>query len=303
MTVKRREFLKTAAIIGAGAAFSPGIARESFAADGPVVVMAKGASPKSLAQAAIDALGGISEFVKRGDTVVVKPNIGWDRLPEQAANTHPELVACVVMMCLDAGAAKVKVFDRTCNDARRCYMSSGIGPALEKIKDPRLELSHIDERKYRTVDIPGGKFLPRWSVYEDVLSADKFINMPIAKHHSAAVLTMGMKNVMGVIGSNRAVLHKDIHNALPDLNKVIKSHLTIVDATRVLVANGPQGGRLEDVRKLDTVIAGRDIVATDTVAATLFGKTPGEVRYLQVAHDAGMGMADINKIRLKKISV
>lgn len=303
--MNRRQFIKSAAVVGVGAAVIPGaLLQKAWAApEGPVVVLVKGVSPRKLARESVKALGGMSSFVKKGDTVVVKPNIGWDRGPEYAANTHPELVTEVVLMCLEAGAAKVRVFDRTCNDARRCYTNSGIAPALEAIKDPRLEVTHIDDRKFRRVDIKDGKLLKGWDVYEDVLSADKFINLPVAKHHSAAVLTMGMKNVMGVIGSNRAVLHKNIHEALPDLNRAVKSHLTIVDATRVLVANGPQGGRLEDVKVMNTVVAGRDIVAVDTVAATLFGKTPKEVRYLQAAHDSGLGVADINGIKLKKITI
>lgn len=303
----RREFLKAAGIIGLGAGLAPYFLFEgstpASASEGPLVIMAKGGPPRKLAREAVKALGGMQAFVKKGDTVVVKPNIGWDRTPEQAADTHPELVAEVCLMCLEAGAAKVKVFDRPCNDPRRCYTNSGIGPEVEAIKDARVELSYIDERKFRHVDIPAGKYLKGWPVYEDVLNADKYINLPIAKHHSAAVLTMGMKNVLGVLGSNRAVLHKGIHEALPDLNRAVRPTLTILDATRVLIANGPQGGRLEDVRKLDTVVAGRDVVAVDTVGATLFGKTPNDVRYLQLAYEQGLGVADIKKIMLRKISV
>jgi uncharacterized protein (DUF362 family) len=302
--MNRRDFLKTAAALGAGAMAAPGLAGKSWAAsDGPLVVMAKGPSPAKLARASVLALGGMASFVKKGDTVVVKPNIGWDRTPEQAATTNPEIVAEVVLMCLEAGASKVKVFDRTCNDARRCYTQSRIAPALAAIKDPRVEVSYIDDRKFRLIEIPGGRLLTKWHVYEEVLGADKFINLPIAKHHSAAVLTIGMKNVMGVIGSNRAVLHKSIHEALPDLNRAVKSHLTIVDATRVLIANGPQGGRLEDVRRFDTVVAGTDIVSVDTVACSLFGKGPGEVRYLRIAHDSGLGVADMERIKVKKINL
>jgi uncharacterized protein (DUF362 family) len=302
--MKRREFIKTAAIVGAGVVVAPGIARDAFAGPaGPLVVQVTGKDPAKITRGAVNALGGMKAFVRKGETVVVKPNIGWDRNVEQAANTHPAVVAAVVKMCLEAGAAKVKVFDRTCNDARRCYTNSGIAAAVEAIKDPRVEVTYIDERKYKDVPVAGGKTLSHWPVYEDVLSADKFINLPIAKHHSAAVLTMGMKNVMGVIGGNRAQLHKGIHETLTDLNRIVKSHLTIVDATRILVANGPQGGRLEDVRVLDTVIASADIVAADSVAATFFGKTPKEVRYLQNAHDAGLGVCDISRMKIKKITV
>jgi len=296
--------MKAAAILGAGVVVSPGMIDKAWAGgDGPVVVMAKGEGPGRLARAAVAALGGMASFVKKGETVVVKPNIGWDRKPEFAANTHPELVREVVLMCLEAGAAKVKVFDRPCNDPRRCYTNSGIAPALAEIKDTRLEVSYIDERRFKDVVVPGGKLITNWPVYEDVLGADKLINLPIAKHHNAAVLTLGMKNVMGVIGGNRAVLHKNIHEYLPDLNKVVKSHLTIVDATRVLVANGPQGGRLEDVKVLNTVVAGADIVAADSVACTLFGLGPKDVRYVQLAQEHGLGIADLSRINVKKVAV
>jgi uncharacterized protein (DUF362 family) len=278
--------------------------RDVFAAaDGPLVVQAKGGTPAQLARAVVAELGGMKAFVSPGETVVVKPNIGWDRKPEQAANTNPELVCEVVRMCLEAGAAKVKVFDRTCNDPRRCYVTSGIGPAVEAMNDPRVELSQVDERRFRKIDIPGATLLTSWPFYEDVLSADKYINVPIAKHHSAAVLTMGMKNILGVVGSNRAVLHRNLPEALLDLNRGLRTHLTIVDATRILTANGPQGGKLEDVTQLDTVVAGTDIVAVDSVACALFGKSPKDIRYLQMAHEQGFGVADLDRIRVKKIGV
>jgi uncharacterized protein (DUF362 family) len=304
--IDRRDFLKAAAILGAGAAITPGlgaVARAAGpAADGPTVAMVKGPEPAKLARAAVEAIGGMKSFVSPGHTVVVKPNIGWDREPKYAANTHPELVAEVVRMCLEAGAAKVKVFDRPCNDPRRCYNNSGIAPALNAMDDPRVEVSFIDERKFVDVKIPGGVLINDWPFYEEALKADRFINMPIAKHHNAAVLTLGMKNIMGVIGSNRAVLHKRIHEYLPDLNKALKSHLTVMDATRVLVANGPQGGSLDDVRVLDKVLAGADVVAVDSVTCTLFGLGPDDVGYVKLAAKQGLGTADLNKIKVVKLN-
>ncbi len=302
--MNRREFIRAAAALAAGAAVSPGVIDRAWAGmDGPVVVMARGEGPGRLARAAAAGLGGMGAFVRKGETVVVKPNIGWDRAPEYAATTHPDIVCAVVLMCLEAGAARVKVFDRPCNDPRRCYTDSGIAPALSRIDDRRLEVSYIDERRFRDVDVPGGRLIKQLPVYGDVLDADRFINLPIAKHHNAAVLTLGMKNVMGVIGGNRAVLHRDIHEYLPDLNKAVRSHLTIVDATRVLIANGPQGGRLEDVRVLDTVVAGRDVVAADSVSCTLFGLGPADVRYVQLGQEEGIGVADLARIRVKRIAV
>jgi uncharacterized protein (DUF362 family) len=298
----RREFIKSAALLGAGMAVTPAWLENALAADGPLVVKAQGGSPAKLVRAAVAALGGMSAFVGKGQTVVVKPNIGWDRSPEQGANTHPEVVREVVLLCLEAGAAKVKIFDRTCNDPRRCYVNSGISAALEGL-DARVELSHIDERRFRVVERPEALLLKHGSYYEEALDADCFINLPVAKHHSASGLTIGMKNIMGVLGGNRAVLHRNLPEALVDMNRAIRSHLTIVDATRILVANGPQGGKLEDVRTLETVIASSDVVAADSIAATLFNKSYADLKYLQLAHDQGLGVADPARIRLKTVGV
>jgi len=300
--VTRRQFLKASGVVGAGLALGPAALREARALEpGPVVALAKGASPATLVREAIGAAGGMGSFVRPGETVVVKPNIGWDRVPEQAANTHPDVVVEVVRMCLEAGASRVMVFDRTCNEPRRSYQTSGIAPAVEGMGDPRVELSHVDARRYRSVDVAGATSLKNCLIYEEVLRADRFINVPIAKHHSASTLTLGMKNVMGVLGGNRGALHQSIHPNLVDLNRVVRSDLTVVDATRVLVANGPQGGSLKDVQVLDTVIAGADIVAVDSVACGLFGKSARDVRYVRLAQEAGLGVADPSRIALRKV--
>jgi len=297
--MNRRKFLRQAALLGAGIAASPHWVKSVLADDGSTVGMAKGGDAAKLVRDAVGAVGGIAGFVSRGETVVVKPNIGWDRKPEQAANTNPEVVREVVLMCLEAGAAKVKVFDRTCNDPRRCYVSSGIAAALEALEDKRVEVAQIDERRFRKIASPEALLLKNWAYYEDVLDADRFINVPVAKHHSASGLTIGMKNVMGVIGGNRATLHRKLAEALVDMNRVVRSHLTVVDATRVLVANGPQGGRLEDVQAFETVLASTDVVAADAVAASLFGKTAADLPYLQLAEAKGLGVADLSRIRIR----
>ncbi len=298
-TCNRREFLRTSALLGAGTALRAILPRgAAAAAASPVVARAAGAPAPELVRAAVARLGGMGAFVEPGARVVVKPNIGWDRTPEQAANTNPLVVREVVRLCLEAGAAEVRVFDRPCNDARRCYVNSGIAPALEELGDPRVQVSHIDRRRFRRLEIPGGTTLDTWSFYEDVLDADRVINVPVAKHHSASVLTLGMKNVMGVIGKNRATLHSRIHENLPDLNRVVRSDLTLMDATRILVANGPQGGSLDDVRQLDTVLAGADVVAVDSVTTTLFDLQPADVGYLRLAAEQGLGVADLAQIEV-----
>lgn len=297
----RREFLKFAAITGVGFSVA-GIEKITQCAEVPDktdLVVAHGASPAAITRAAIDAMGGIKKFVSRGDVVVVKPNIGWDRLPEQAANTNPEVVATVVKLCFEAGARKVKVFDRTCNDPRRCYVQSGIAPAASSLG---AEVSHIDERKFKEMKI-NGQAMKLWPLYTELFEADKIINIPIAKHHGLAKLTMSMKNWMGIMGGKRSSIHQKIDESLADLSLVIKPTLTILDAVRILTANGPQGGDLKDVRKMDTVIAGVDQVAIDSYGATLFGMKGSDLGYVRIGDKMGLGKMDLSKLRIKKINI
>lgn len=300
----RRAFIRqtlqaaiSAAALGA-VPILPLIPARGWAADGPPLAVRKGKEIPALVRQTIAALGGMERFVKTGETVVVKPNIGWDRSPETGANTHPLVVRTVVELCLEAEAKQVQVFDRTCNDPRRCYVTSGIQEAVESLRSDRVQVEHMDRRGWQDLDITDGVELKRWSFYRPALEADRFINLPVAKQHSISVLTMGMKNVMGVIGGNRGMLHQRIDEALCDINRVIHSDLTIVDATRILVANGPQGGSLDDVRQLDTLIASPDIVAADSYAATLFGKQPLEIPTLAAAARRGLGTTDLRKVRM-----
>jgi len=268
------------------------------AGQAPPLAVRKGQDIPFLVRETINALGGVENFVKQGDVVVVKPNIGWDRTVELAANTHPEVVKTLVQLCLEAGAKQVRIFDRTCNDERRCYMQSGIRPALEAIRSDRVSIEYIDRRSFKELAIKGGRAFDRWEFYLPVIEADRLINVPIAKHHSISRLTLGMKNLMGVIGGNRGRLHHDIAESLSDIASVIHSDLTVVDATRILTANGPQGGRLQDVRKLDTLIASPDIVAADAYAATLFGLSPTQVPTVVAAARRGLGVMDLNQVRM-----
>ena len=270
----------------------------ALAADGPPLAVRKGIDIPRLVRDTLGALGGMGKFVKPGQVVVVKPNIGWDRTVELAANTHPDVVRTLVELCLEAGAKQVRLFDRTCNDPRRCYTQSGIAAAVANVKSARVELEHMDPRAYKEVAIQGGKAFPSWEFYQPALEADVFINVPIAKHHSISRLTLGMKNLMGVIGGSRGKLHTDIAESLADINSVLPSTLTVIDATRILVANGPQGGRLEDVRRLDTLIASPDIVAADAYAATLFDLKPEDVPSIVAGARRGLGIMDLKRVRM-----
>ncbi len=270
------------------------------AAGKPLLGMAEDASPAAAARKAVALVGGFGRFVPKGAKVVVKPNIGWDRTVEQGANTHPELVKAVIEGCLAAGAGEVKVFDRTCNDPRLTYRSSGIEDAVRSIGDRRVDIFIPDRRKYVPVDVKKGKIITRWSFYEDALKADVLINLPVLKHHSLCRLTMGMKNLMGLMGDNRGAMHQDFKVRIADVNTVIVPHLTVLDATRILTRHGPQGGDTRDVRRADTVIAGTDIVAVDSLGARVFGLAPGEVDYLVHAALRGLGEADLDRVEIRK---
>jgi uncharacterized protein (DUF362 family) len=314
--MKRRTFCRLAAAGAGVAALAPfgRLLAQAWAAPAPgtpVLAAVKG-DPGKAARRAVELVGGMGRFVRAGQRVVVKPNIGWDRTVEQAANTHPEVVTAVVRMCLEAGAGEVLVFDRTCNDQRLCYRRSGIEAAVEAIDDRRVRIFQPDERRYTKVTIPGGKALrlqdspdapAAWELYEEALTADVFVNVPIAKHHAMSGLTMGLKNVMGVAGGNRGRIHTDFDEKIVDLNLARPSHLVVLDATRVLLAHGPQGGRLEDVAHPGVVVAGSDTVAVDAYSTRFFGKAPRDIPHIVRAAERGLGTLDLTKVVVREESV
>jgi uncharacterized protein (DUF362 family) len=292
--MNRRIFLK---VLGLAGLFHDWLIRELWAAGFPVVAVAEGVDHARITRNALQALGGMGRFVKQGATVVVKPNMGWDRSAEYGANTNPVVVKAIVEECLRAGAKKVKVFDRTCNDERRCYVNSGIEPALKGMKN--VEVKHLENERYKKVAL-NGTVLKEWELYGEALSADVYINVPVAKHHGLSRLTLGLKNVMGIMGGNRGSIHKQLDVALADINMAFRPHLTVIDATRILTAHGPQGGDLRDVKVLNKVIASTDTVAADAFATTLFGLKPEDIPVTVAAHRRGLGEMDLKKVRIVK---
>jgi len=292
--MKRREFLRlvTASLMIGGFA---GRLNNLFAADPSVISVAEGNDYPDITRKAIAALGGIQKFVKRGNVVVVKPNLGWDKKSDLAATTHPLVVKAMVEDCLKAGARKVKVFDNPCNDPRRCYENSGVQGSLKGLRN--VELKYMEDERYKNVKL-NGVFLKEWQLYDEALSADVFINVPVAKHHGLTRLTLALKNMMGIMGGNRGYIHRAIDDALVDVNTTVKSHLVVIDATRILLNHGPKGGDLKDVRVLNKVIASRDIVAADAYATTLFGLRPEDIATTVTAFKRGMGEMNLNKIRI-----
>jgi uncharacterized protein (DUF362 family) len=291
----RRFFIKTASIGLIGSRFvNPADLFAGESAPGPALAVVRGDDPAAITRAAVEAVGGMSAFVAEGDVVVVKPNIGWDRTPEQAANTNPVVVATLVTMAFKAGAKKVKVFDKTCNSERRCYERSGIADAA---RDAGADVFFVEDRKFEKVDL-GGEHLREWPVYRDALEADKIINVPIAKHHTLAKLTLSMKNLMGLIGGRRNLLHQNLGGNIADLAAFFKPVLTVLDAYRILTGNGPQGGNLKDVETPHVVAASADQVAIDSWGATLFDKTGGDLGFVREAHKRNLGEMDLSKVNL-----
>ena len=296
----RRDWLKLT-LASAGAALTPWPWRtiaSAATASPPDLVISQGTSPITITEAAIGALGGMGRFVSRGDVVLVKPNIAWDRTPEQAANTNPEVVATLVRLCLDAGAKEVKVFDHPCEDPRRCYVRSGI---MEAAKGAGAKVSYVDERRFRRMNLKGG-VLKTWEVYQEAREVDKVINCPILKHHSLARLTMGMKNLMGLIGGSRARLHWNLDQAIVDLAAFFKPTLVVLDAVRVLTSNGPQGGSLKQVKKLNTVAVSKDQVAVEALGATLFGLSAQSMDHIKLAFQRGLGQMDLARLKIKEVT-
>jgi uncharacterized protein (DUF362 family) len=264
----------------------------------PKLVVARGPNPANNVHAALEKIGGIGRLVVSGDVVVIKPNIGWDRIPAQAANTDPGVVAALVSACLSAGAAEVIVTDMSCNDPARCYSRSGIGAAARQAGAKVLLPAEIERRSAEIAGKPG-----RWSVLEPLVRATKIINVPVAKHHGFTRLTAGMKNWFGAVEGNRGLLHVGIDESIVGLAEIFKPTLTVIDATRVLQRNGPTGGNLDDVKRVDAVAVSLDPVAADAWAATQLGLDPKAIGHIALAEKRGLGVANFASLSPVEISV
>ena len=246
-------------------------------------------TPANLAEKAIAALGGIGMFISKGDRVLVKPNIGWDRTPEQAANTNPEMVAHVIRMCLGAGASEVVVTDITCNDPRRTFLRSGIQEAAESA-GARVVINP----ETKNINL-GGELLTEWPVIAQVPWADKIINMPITKHHGLSRATIGMKNLYGILGGRRHQLHQSIDQSIVDLAAFAKPTLVIADCYRVLMRNGPQGGNTSDVKEVRSVVAGVDQIAVDAYATRFLEVDTERIHYIPMGDKMGLGTMNLSE--------
>jgi len=265
-------------------------------ANSPYMVVARGGEPEALIQRAMAAFGGMGTFVKKGSTVILKPNICTAyHTYEYAATTNPFLVGALVKLCLEAGAKKVSVMDYPFGStAEEAYTVSGIA---DQVKAAGGEMMVMSDFKFVSTDIPSGAWLKKTDIYDDILKADVLINVPIAKNHGLTRLTMGMKNLLGVI-KDRPPLHINMGQSLPDLATRVRPTLTVLDAIRILTANGPTGGDLNDVKKLDTIIVSPDYVAVDAYGSTLFGLKATDLNYVKNGVKSGFGRADIENMKI-----
>jgi uncharacterized protein (DUF362 family) len=308
--MKRREFLRRGvgvSIIAGGYVLGGGAERifaSPFLNPAPAnfdLVAVKGGEPTAMFEQGIKALGGIGAFVKKGQTVVVKPNIGWDVGPERAANTNPALVAHMIRACREAGAKKVFVFDHTCDQWQRCYMHSGIESS---VKDSGGTIAPGDsEGYYHEVTVPNAKNLGKAKVHELILESDVFINVPILKNHDSTRLTMSMKNLMGIVWDRREWHANDVNQCIADFAAYRKPDLNVLDAYLVMKENGPRGVSVGDVITMKALLLSTDMVAIDAAGAKLFGAEPSEIRHIQLAAQQKVGRMDLEKLNIKRITV
>ncbi|MCG8636845.1 MAG: DUF362 domain-containing protein [Desulfobacterales bacterium] len=299
----RRVFLKHAVTLGAGAtAVAAGYPGNLFSAPAyPDLAAVMGGEPEPMFDRGIDAMGGMKRFVRPNQTVVIKPNIGWDTTPRRAANTNPRLIRHMVKHCLDAGAKKVYVFDHTADAWQKCYERSGIKQAVKDAGGTMVPGNSM--RHYHKISVPRGRVLKHAEAHELFLEADVFINVPVLKNHIATRLTMGMKNLMGVVWDRGWWHRNDLHQCIADFTTFRIPDLTVIDAYRVLKVNGPMGVTDDDTVLMKALLMAKDPVAADTAACRMFGMDPSEINYMKQAQELGLGTMDLASLNIRKIRI
>jgi len=307
----RRDFIKTTLALGATATLGLPALNKLLAADAvpapassakPDLVAVRDGTRAAMLDRAIDTLGGMSAFVKKGQKVVIKPNMSWDSPPELCANTHPDIVAGLVKLCLAAGAAEVSVFDHTIQPWEACYKDTGIAPAA-KAAGARV-LPANAESYYREVKVPGGVELKTVKIHTAILDSDVFINAPVLKHHGGAVMTACMKNLMGIVWDRNFWHGNNLNQCIVDILRAKKPDLNILDAYSPIARNGPQGNSTADLLpNVKTLLASTDIVAIDAAGARTLGHNPADIGYIRLAAKAGFGRMDLEKLNIARIKL
>jgi uncharacterized protein (DUF362 family) len=307
--MQRRDFLKTTLAAGAVLMTSDSLLahpNKLMVESTPDMVAVKGGEPAQMLQEALKTLGGIGKYVKKGQNVVIKPNIGWDKRPEFAADTNPDLVGELVKQCLAAGAKKVSVFDHTCDNWQRCYTNSGIKKAVESAGG--VMIPGNDTSYYKEVKLPKAVRLKSAKIHQTLLEADVWFNVPILKNHDGARMSIAMKNYMGIV-SDRPYFHSnDLQQCIADICTWDKKPaLNIIDAYRCLLRNGPQGRSVKDTYPMKALIVSTDIVAADTAAMRMFGQVEkisvDDVGHIAKGEQLRLGTQKIDRLNIKRINI
>ena len=285
-----------------GRLFASETANNGTAANYPDMAAVKNGEPDIMFNKAIEMMGGMKRYVSKGQIVVVKPNIGFDKTPEIGATTNPDLIKNIVEHCFHAGAKKIYVFDNVSTSsygiAEKCYKNSGIEDAAKSAG--AIVAPGDDEKYYQKMDIPGAKTLHSTSVHELVLEADVFINVPILKNHNYTYLTASMKNLMGVVWDRMEYHTAGLDQCIADFCLLRKPDLNIMDAYRVMMRHGPQGRSARDIALKKTLLISEDIVAIDTAAARIYGKEPANIEYINQAYQLGVGNMNLDQLKIAK---
>ena len=310
--MKRRDFLKTSVVAGVALSLNfeglqAALSSNTVAVEqAPDLVAVMGGEPAVMLDKALEALGGIGKYIKKGQKVVIKPNIGWDRTPELAGNTNPELIKALVKKCFEAGAEKVTVFDHTCDNWQKCYETSGIAAAVKEAGG--IIMPGNDEKYFKEVDIPDGVTLKKAKIHESLIEADAWINVPILKNHGGANLTISMKNHMGIVWDRGFFHQNDLQQCIADICTLEKKAvLNVVDAYRIMKTNGPRGRSASDVVLAKGLFISPDIVAVDTAAAKFFNQVRemplDTVGHLAKGEALKIGTMNIDKLNVKRIKM
>jgi len=265
------------------------------------LVAVRGGEPDMMFDKGIETLGGIRAYVKKGQTVVVKPNIGWDAVPERAVNTNPKLLTRIIQHCLEAGAKDVYMFDHTCDNWNKCYINSGLQEAARNAG--AKVVAGNTESYYHEVNNTETKVLKSLKIHELILESDVFINVPILKHHSSTKLTVSMKNLMGIVWDRRFWHNNNLQQCIAEFPLYRKPDLNVVDAYAILKRNGPRGVSKADVVELKTLIISSDIVAADAAGTKFFGDEPERINYIRIAHDMKIGNMNLDQLNIKRLTV
>ncbi len=296
-TFSRRTFIKTS-LAGAAAAVLPRALRAEAAAEAEVIVVHGQDLPKML-EAGVRKLGGWGAFVARGQKATIKPNAGWANPPQDGSNTSPELVGACARACLAAGASEAVVPENPCSPPQQAFQMSGIGPAVRDAGGKMVLLR--EDRLYRRVQLPDAKSLREAEIAVDVLDTGCLINMPVAKHHGGAGLTLSMKNWMGSV-KDRGFWHRnDLQQCIADFSTRVRPTLVVIDASRIMTERGPRGPG--PLKHPDQIILSRDPVAADAYAATLFDKKPFDIPHIRIAHEMKIGCGDLSRVRVTHLNV